>query len=142
VSSLLHRHHVLVAAVDLSPASAAVFDEALEVAHDAPDAHIHLVHVASAKRGVVRADAVDALAAWAERLPPHASEIHLHALEGSDPAAEIVGFAKRIGADVILVGTHGRSGVARVFQGSVAETIVRTASCSVFVVKPKQHGEG
>ena len=38
--------------------------------------------------------------------------------------------------DVIVVGTHGRTGLARVVMGSVAENVVRHATCSVFVVRP------
>jgi len=42
-------------------------------------------------------------------------------------------------ADLIIVGTHGRRGLDRVLLGSVAETLVRTASCPVFVARPKDH---
>jgi nucleotide-binding universal stress UspA family protein len=59
-------------------------------------------------------------------------------LEG-DPATEIVGYAAEAGADVIVLGTHGRTGVDRLVMGSVAERVMREASCSVLVVKlPKQ----
>lgn len=44
-----------------------------------------------------------------------------------------------IQADVILVGTHGRTGVKRMLIGSVAETVVRKASCPVIVVRPKDY---
>jgi nucleotide-binding universal stress UspA family protein len=42
-------------------------------------------------------------------------------------------------ADVLLVGTHGRTGVKRMVLGSVAEAVVRRASCSVIVVRPKDY---
>jgi nucleotide-binding universal stress UspA family protein len=42
-------------------------------------------------------------------------------------------------ADLIIVGTHGRRGLDRILLGSVAETLVRTASCPVFVARPKDH---
>jgi len=134
----LERGAVVVAAVDLSEASESVFEAALETAHDAPDATIHLVHVVGTRRGAPREDAVEALAAWAEQLPAHAARIDLHAIEGSNPAAAIVGFAAQVDADAILIGTHGRGGVARALQRSVAEAVVRTATCSVFVVRAKQ----
>lgn len=136
-STVLSRHSVLVAAVDLSEASKSVFDAALEVAHDTPTARIHLVHVVGSRRGAPREDAVEALGRFAERLPSHASDIELHAIEGRDAAAAIVEFAAKVNADVILVGTHGRDGVARVLQGSVAEMVVRTADRSVLVVRDK-----
>lgn len=43
--------------------------------------------------------------------------------------------AAELGADLIVMGTHGRRGLSRVFLGSVAETVVRTAPCSVLVAR-------
>ena len=55
-------------------------------------------------------------------------------LEG-DPANEIVRYAADATVDVIVIGTHGRTGVDRLMLGSVAEKVMRDASCSVLVVK-------
>jgi nucleotide-binding universal stress UspA family protein len=55
------------------------------------------------------------------------------------PADEIVDCAKKIHADIIVVGTHGRSGIPRLLIGSVAEHVVRNAPCPVLVVRPKEH---
>lgn len=55
-------------------------------------------------------------------------------LEG-DPAEQIVRAAHAAHADVIVVGTHGRKGVPRFFIGSVAERVVRSASCPVMTVR-------
>jgi nucleotide-binding universal stress UspA family protein len=41
--------------------------------------------------------------------------------------------------DLIVVGSHGRSGLAHVLMGSVAERVVRKASCPVLTVRPGQH---
>jgi nucleotide-binding universal stress UspA family protein len=48
---------------------------------------------------------------------------------------EISGQAKEIGADLIVMGTHGRQGVNHLFIGSVAERVVRTAPCPVLTVR-------
>jgi nucleotide-binding universal stress UspA family protein len=53
-----------------------------------------------------------------------------------DPAYEIVREARDWGADLIVVGTHGRRGASRVFLGSVAETVLRHAPCAALVVPP------
>jgi nucleotide-binding universal stress UspA family protein len=50
------------------------------------------------------------------------------------PASEIVSWAIAKQAQMILVGTHGRSGLERVLLGSVAEHVLRLASCAVLVV--------
>jgi nucleotide-binding universal stress UspA family protein len=54
-------------------------------------------------------------------------------------ANAIVEYARDVHADVIVVGTHGRSGVSRLLMGSVAEHVVRSAPCPVLVVRPKEH---
>ena len=54
-------------------------------------------------------------------------------------AAEIVKYAKDDDIDLIVVGTHGRSAVAHLLMGSVAERIVRTASCPVLTVRHPEH---
>lgn len=53
-----------------------------------------------------------------------------------DPAHELVRFANKENIDLLVVGTHGRTGVRRVVLGSVAEWVVRHAPCPVLVVRP------
>ena len=60
--------------------------------------------------------------------------VHHVFLEG-DPAGEITRYAADAGIDVIVLGTHGRTGVDRLLMGSVAEKVMRDAPCSVLVVK-------
>ena len=55
-------------------------------------------------------------------------------LEGG-PASEIVNTADEENVDLIVMGTAGRKGLDRFFLGSVSEKVLRTASCSVMVVK-------
>jgi nucleotide-binding universal stress UspA family protein len=56
-------------------------------------------------------------------------------LIGGNPASEIVRFAADEGVDLIVMGTHGRSGLSRLLMGSVAELVVRAAACPVLTVK-------
>jgi nucleotide-binding universal stress UspA family protein len=61
------------------------------------------------------------------------------ALRHGDPRSEIVQEAEDWKADLIVVGSHGRTGVSRLLLGSVAEYVVRHASCSVEVARePKR----
>ena len=55
-------------------------------------------------------------------------------LRAVSPASAIVEYAATNGIDLIVIGTHGRRGVARLFMGSVAERVVRTAPCPVLTV--------
>jgi nucleotide-binding universal stress UspA family protein len=53
------------------------------------------------------------------------------------PAAEeIARYASDAGIDMIVMGTHGRTGLAHVLLGSVAEKVVRKACCAVLTVRP------
>jgi len=52
-----------------------------------------------------------------------------------DPAGEIVRIATEEGAELIVLGTHGRSGMTRMLMGSVAEAVVRRAACAVLVYR-------
>jgi nucleotide-binding universal stress UspA family protein len=58
-----------------------------------------------------------------------------HILLEGDPATEIVRFAADAGTDLIIMGTHGRSGLERLLVGSVTEKVLREAHCSVMAVK-------
>jgi nucleotide-binding universal stress UspA family protein len=55
-------------------------------------------------------------------------------VEGSRPAKTIVRIAKEEQVDVILLATHGRGGLDRLFMGSVADRVVRSSRCPVFLV--------
>jgi nucleotide-binding universal stress UspA family protein len=56
-------------------------------------------------------------------------------LETGDPVEVILRTAAKLPADLIVLGSHGRTGLARLLLGSVAEQVVRKATCPVLVVK-------
>jgi nucleotide-binding universal stress UspA family protein len=58
-----------------------------------------------------------------------------HKLVEGDPATEILRVAREAGCDLIVLGTHGWTGLRRLLMGSVAETVVRKAPCPVLTVK-------
>ena len=58
-------------------------------------------------------------------------------LKTGDARDVINATAKELGADLIVMGTHGRRGVARALLGSVAETVVRSAPCPVLTVRTR-----
>jgi nucleotide-binding universal stress UspA family protein len=55
------------------------------------------------------------------------------------PAREILGVAEDVGADLIIVGCHGLTGIERWMVGSTAEKVVREARCTVEVARPKTY---
>lgn len=54
-----------------------------------------------------------------------------------EPAAGITAAQAEIGADLIVMSTHGRTGISHFFLGSVAERVVREASCPVLTIRPE-----
>lgn len=91
-------------------------------------ARLHLLHVLETGEG----DAVQHLARLSEGLG--ATVPVLVRVPAGDPAAEIARYAREHGVDLIVVGTHGRTGMSRALLGSVAERVIRTAPCPVLAV--------
>ena len=60
-------------------------------------------------------------------------------LEG-EPAAQIVQLARDEDVDLIVLGTHGRTGLARLLMGSIAEAVLRGAPCPVLALKQPESG--
>jgi nucleotide-binding universal stress UspA family protein len=56
-----------------------------------------------------------------------------------EPAEEIIRFAKEENVDMIVMGTHGRTGFSRLLMGSVTEQVVRGAPCPVLTIKQPKH---
>ncbi len=87
----------------------------------------------------VEAEVTDRLRALVNaHLPGIEREIHVVAAENT--AEAIVDRARRSGADIIAMGTHGRSGLARALLGSVAEDVVRRSPVPVLIIRPDKQG--
>jgi nucleotide-binding universal stress UspA family protein len=140
----------IIAPFDFSPQSTATVELARTLAARAED--VHVLHVlpslAATDPGVIW-EAVDD-----ERRKDHARRaveqtLREHGIEGADmhidvhvgdPGHVIVDLATEIGAGLILIPSHGRTGLARVLLGSVAERVVRYAPCPVLVIKHGKKG--
>ena len=66
---------------------------------------------------------------------PDASVTIDYRLEVGEPVAEILRICRECNSDLIVMGTHGRTGMSRLLMGSVAEEVLRKASCPVMTVK-------
>jgi nucleotide-binding universal stress UspA family protein len=63
-------------------------------------------------------------------------EVEFETLHGERPSRVIVDFADRLGASLVFLTTHGRSGLDRLRLGSVAAEVVRHATCPVVLHRP------
>jgi len=139
----------IVVPYDFSDHAAAALDTALELARRF-DAELHLVHIvlvpaygygteilATSPLLVIEASAAARLRLdeVADSLVDPPRRVETHAVEGSQIAASIDSFAERIAADLIVMGTHGRTGLAHALIGSVAERTLRRAPCPVLTVR-------
>ena len=71
----------------------------------------------------------------AEVVPADEAVPYEHMVLAGSPATELLRIAKERGADFIVLGTHGRTGISRLLVGSVAEEVLRRAECPVLTVK-------
>lgn len=95
-----------------------------------PDVAVQLTELqAAAKRAFEKVPPQD----WGQDL-----EIHRTVVTGT-PFLEIIRYAREEQIDLIVIGTHGRSGLVHVLMGSVAEKVVRKSPCPVLSVRPEGH---
>jgi nucleotide-binding universal stress UspA family protein len=128
---------------DLSPASNAVLRHATALARG-NDASLLILHVEEPPLayggGEVFYSAgeinTDALQAMLDKVAPQDPAVKVERrLVIGDPASEIPRVAKEENVDLIVMGTHGRTGLLRLLMGSVAELVVRRAHCAVLTVR-------
>lgn len=141
---------LILVCTDFSSCSEVAVERAAEIA--ARDgARVFLIHTYEAKRAtglVGRSVAQGDREAWDESSMHRLREaryryfgdladtdVQYDAIPSSHPSIEICRIAKETNASLIIVGSHGRTGVLRRLLGSVAEATVRHAPCSVFVVR-------
>jgi nucleotide-binding universal stress UspA family protein len=136
--------------VDGSPTSERALQEALRLARQ-QSGRLELVHVLGdvrlmeANSYINYAEMKDAMTSAGKKLLAQtqmaaqqsgtAAEVKLLEAGGTRIASAIVEEARQWQADLIVIGTHGRSGFSRVLFGSVAEGVVRTAHIPVLLIR-------
>jgi nucleotide-binding universal stress UspA family protein len=152
------RHPVqVVVAYDFSPSSEQALARAVEVAARAPQHVLHIIaaldphdrvanggplaHVTYQTAEELQKLILDRVTrAFEGRATAAEVQFFVHARIGK-PAQEILGLAEEVGADLIFIGTHGKTGVERFLLGSVSERVVREAGCPVMVTRPKTYAD-
>jgi universal stress protein A len=137
----------IVVATDFSDVSLVAVEAAFNLDLGS-DSTLYLLHVLETPGGIdpiagwvrpsnaeLYEEAMDRLGSMVPANSLKEMRIERHVVTGS-PVREIARFAKEREADMIIVATHGRTGLARVVMGSTAESLLREAPCQVLVVKP------
>jgi nucleotide-binding universal stress UspA family protein len=141
----------IVCASDLSDASRDAIDTAIELASLYRPARVDVLHVHEVperlenlqqtidrwevRRSELSAEVDAEIAKLRAARPGLDVDIQSEVLAGK-PYREILNYALRVDADILVVGTHGRTGFRHALLGSVAEKVVRKAPCTVVVAKP------
>ena len=132
-------------AMNYACALAARFNSELHLLHVSPEATMLLPEASAlgAENLMIQAEALEQAAkTQLEELPPEGWQNGRDIVRVSKvgaPFVEIIQYAKEENIDLIVIGTHGRSGLMHLLMGSVAENIVRKAPCPVMTVKPEGH---
>lgn len=149
------NRQVMIVPVDFSTPSLRALSWAFDHAKQHPSI-VHIIHVVertvrlseliSTDIESLRVELEDVKHAVADQLATVApdaetraqiGEVSTHVFVGR-PAEEITHFAEQLHADLIVMGTHGHTGMKRILLGSVAERVVREAPCTVVCVKAKR----
>lgn len=146
------KAYTIVVGIDFSEASDEALDEAL-VLSTARQAELHVLYVDDHFRGPeggrehaetmlsrIEHHTASRMAELSRRkgTPFAFRKLYSHFRLGS-AAEQIVQLAADLDADLVVVGTHGLSGLKRLVLGSVAERVVRMARCPVWIIRPKDH---
>lgn len=154
------KSYVVVVGVDYSELSWSALREALRLASLHSVSEVHAMHVESTTASLTRptswkqapgdtilSEAFPRLermvnseaARFLAEQPAGASPVMrvLSHIRTDSPAREIAQLASDLEADLVVVGSHGRTGLARLLLGSVAHGVVSLAPCPVLVVRPK-----
>jgi nucleotide-binding universal stress UspA family protein len=126
-------------ATDLSYASAPAIPYAVEIA-GVYGAKINVVHVKTGEWSREQEEQSDRLKEMLKGVPHEFTILSggpTALKERGDAAGTILELAATSNTDLIVMGTHGRSGLGRVLIGSVAETVFREAPCPVLTVGPR-----
>ncbi len=89
----------------------------------------------------VREEALKSLGDVVEGIADFPGKVEPHVVEGTGISDMIRESAEKLGADLIVMGTHGRTGLAHVFLGSVAERTLRKAPCPVLTIQSPDEAE-
>jgi len=145
------RFEKILVPLDFSDHSKKALDHAIELAKQFKG-KLHLVHCypvyvgAVSPYGIVvpesfdrecREAAVREMSQWADKVKAAGVEVET-TVTPSAPADAIVNTAEEIGADIIVMGSRGLTGLKHALLGSVAERTLRTAPCPVLTVKDKE----
>lgn len=150
------KNQQVVVAYDFSTSSDEALSRAVDVACRAPHHILHVIAVADPHKGLTIEPTSKVDYDYAERMQEKVSDRVKATFAGRDATTEvhffvhvrigkateeILSLADEVGADLVFIGSHGRTGLGRLLLGSVSEHVVRAARCPVMVVRAKKYDD-
>lgn len=134
--------------IDFSPCSKSALSFAVALANGSKDTSVKVVHVIEAtvptydeELGVLEPEALRTEMEMLASVRGHDVSIDAEVIHG-DPRSKITEFAEEHDIDLIVMGTHGRSGIVQLIVGSTAESVMRHANCPVITVRDNSLAPG
>lgn len=145
-------YSIVVVPVDFSERSPVALAAAKELVEEGGKIHVMhaLLPLSAMEPGVLwgevdndsrRAQVTEALQALVDGAGVADAEIAVRLGNIGSPATAVLAYAEDVSADVVVLNSHGRTGLARFALGSVAERVVRYATCDVLVVRARPEGK-
>lgn len=134
--------------LDLSPVSPVIAKHVLSLTKKY-DAQLHVLNVVPAYDGPtfasynlvmdeIKQNTTEAMEKFCKENFPGVKDIVIHVSVGHT-GRQILGYARKHAMDLIVMGTHGRSGLGEVFFGSVAQRVVQSSTIPVMTVHPVEN---
>lgn len=154
----MSNYQTIVVPYDFSEHARAALDAAVDLAPRL-ESDLYLLHVIQlpayaylsfpdvggapqADLGDVRESALQSLREIVAGIQGTGGRVEAHVVEGTNIVEMIRKYAEDVDADLVVMGTHGRTGLAKVFLGSVAERMLRSSPCPVLTVQASEQEEG
>lgn len=103
---------------------------------------LHIDESGTEDRGMLIREHLHNFSACSDMLSAYGCQVRF-AVEYGSPATSIIAYARRCGAGMIVLGSHGTSDIRRLLVGSTAEAVMRNAPCPVLVLRsPENSDEG
>ncbi len=140
------ENNTVILPFDFSEQSISAIDKAIEMSEESTS--LHVIHVVDPTPIMISMDPAlpvpasydhDRYQQSLEEMTKRFAEgkyarLKVHCVVG-DPGSAIVDYAKSVRADLIIMPSHGRTGLTRLLMGSVAERVLRLANCPVLILR-------
>lgn len=137
MTTITKRAGTLLCPTDFSPSSEKALLHAAETLSGNLDLELIVLHVGDTgkgERGTLFKEHLHHFSSYSDILSAYGCNVRF-AIEYGSPATTIIDYARKTGASMIVMGSHGSSDIGRLLVGSTTESVMRHAPCPVLVLR-------